>query len=59
VEVVEDMDVKKENWFEPMAGMWSGPEDPNFYLLRFNTERYSMFFADEMEAPEAVGVLAK
>ena len=57
VEVVTDLDVKKENWFEPMAGHWSGADDPRFHVLRFSAERYSILFADD--GSEAEGVLTE
>jgi len=53
VEFVTDPDIKKTVWFEPMSCMWSGPDDPNFYVIRFNTELYNLFFADDDTA--AVG----
>jgi general stress protein 26 len=55
VEIVTDADTKKDLWFEPMSEMWSGPDDPKFCVLRFNTERYSLFFAEDYA--EASGVL--
>jgi len=55
-EVLTDAETKKNNWFPPMAEMWSGPEDPSFCVLRFKTERYNIFFADTES--EAVGVLS-
>jgi len=55
IEIVTDAAVKKESWFDLMADMWSGPEDPSFCVLRFHTERYNLFFADDES--EAVGVL--
>ncbi|MCL2829001.1 MAG: pyridoxamine 5'-phosphate oxidase family protein [Oscillospiraceae bacterium] len=55
VEIVADAAVKKDSWFAPMAGMWSGPDDPSFCVLRFHTERYNLFFADDES--EAVGTL--
>jgi len=55
VEIVTDADTKKDMWFAPMAEMWSGPDDPGFYVLRFHTERYNLFFADD--GSEAVGTL--
>jgi len=55
VEIVTDAEMKKATWFEPMSCMWSGPDDPNFYVLRFNTERYNLFFADDDS--EATGTL--
>ncbi|MCL2588298.1 MAG: pyridoxamine 5'-phosphate oxidase family protein [Oscillospiraceae bacterium] len=47
IEIVDDIEVKKDSWFALMAHMWSGPEDPAFCLLRFRTERYNLFFADD------------
>jgi len=55
VEVITDLAVKKDMFFEPMKHMWSGPDDPNFYAFKFNTERYNIFFADDIS--EAVGTL--
>ena len=55
VEIVTDAATKQSSWFEPMTHMWSGPDDPNFYVLRFRTERYNLFFADDESA--AVGTL--
>ena len=55
IEVVDDINTKKETWFEPMSHMWSGPEDPNFYLIRFKTERYNIFVVEGEECFEAVG----
>jgi len=51
IEVLTDAATKKDNWFEPMAEMWSGPDDPKYCVLRFNTEHYNLFFAsDDTEA---------
>jgi len=55
IEIVTDAAVKQDNWFAPMAHMWSGPEDPAFCVLRFHTERYNLFFADDESM--AVGTL--
>jgi len=58
IEIVTDSATKKEMWLEPMndGSHWSGPDDPTFCVLRFNTERYNIFFADD--GSEAVGNLA-
>ena len=29
-------------WYEGFTNHFSGPEDPNFCVLRFNTERYNL-----------------
>jgi len=56
VEIVRDLAVRKDSWCEPMGpNMWSGPEDPNFCLLRFKTERYNLFFASD--DAEVVGTI--
>lgn len=46
IEIVTDAAIKKDSWCAPMCEMWSGPDDPSFCVLRFNTERYNLFFAD-------------
>ena len=46
LEVLTDPDIKKEMWYEAIGEMLSGPDDPTFCVLRFNTERYNLFFAD-------------
>lgn len=46
LEVLCDPETKKEMWQEPMRAYFSGPEDPDYWVLRFNTERYSLYFAD-------------
>ncbi|MCL2420697.1 MAG: pyridoxamine 5'-phosphate oxidase family protein [Defluviitaleaceae bacterium] len=57
IEVVTDADFKKSVWLAPMGpNMWSGPDDPHFCVLRFNTEKYNLFFAEDDS--EAVGTLA-
>ena len=49
IEIVTDMETKKAMWL-PIMGEgphWTGYDDPNFCLLRFNTERYNICFADD------------
>lgn len=45
IEVLTDIETKKDNWMPIMdnGGHWSGPDDPEFCVLRFTTERYSLF----------------
>ncbi len=42
MEVVTDPEVKKEMWYGGLASHFSGPEDPNYCVLRFNTQRYNL-----------------
>lgn len=42
IEIITDQDVKKEMWYGGLANHFSGPQDPNYCVLRFKTERYSL-----------------
>jgi len=55
VEQITAPATKADMWFEPMAHMWTGSEDPNFFAIRFTTERYNLYFA--ADESEAVGTL--
>jgi len=59
IEILTDSDTKRDMWFEPMSGIWSGPDDPNFCVLRFNTETYNIYFADDFSESVATGTLQK
>lgn len=41
--VTADLALKKDVWRGWMAQYYSGPEDPKFCVLRFKTQRYSLF----------------
>jgi general stress protein 26 len=47
VEVLTDSETKKDMWFSPMEHHWSGYDDPEYCVLRFQTERYSLFIGYE------------
>lgn len=51
VEIVTDIETKKAMWLPIMGNgpHWKGYDDPNFCLLRFNTERYNIVFAEDEE----------
>ena len=51
--VTDDLDLKKELWRDWMPQYWSGPDDPDFVVLRFSTRRYSLY----MEGEQARGTL--
>ena len=50
VEVLTDPAIKKEMWYVGTDEYYSGSDDPDYCVLRFNTERYMLWFAgDETE----------
>jgi general stress protein 26 len=53
IEILTDPETKKDMWFELMQGQWSGYDDPEYCVLRFTTERYSLF----VDYQEVKGVL--
>ncbi len=53
IEIITDPDVKKEMWYSGLEGHFSGPEDPNYCVLMFKTERYNLM----VDWKEAVGTL--
>ena len=42
IEILNDPDVKKEMWYDGLANHFSGPEDTNYCVLRFKTQRYNL-----------------
>lgn len=42
IEVLTDPETKKDMWYSGLENHFSGPEDPKFCVLRFNTERYGL-----------------
>lgn len=53
MEILTDPEVKKDMWYVGLANHFSGPEDPNYCVLRFKTERYNLL----VDWKEARGVL--
>lgn len=53
LEVLTDPATKHEMWQEPLRNMYSGPDDPEYCVIRFQTERYNIFF-DTGEAAEGM-----
>ncbi len=43
IEVLTDPVTKIEMWYEGLINHFSGPDDPNYCVLRFNTESYNLF----------------
>jgi general stress protein 26 len=48
IEVLTDPKIKKEMWYDGLENHFSGPEDENYCVLKFVTERYK-FFIDYKE----------
>jgi len=42
MEILTDAESKRENWYKGMENHFSGPDDPNFCVLKFHTEKYSL-----------------
>ena len=48
IEICIGAQLKKEMWYDPLSHHFSGPEDPEYCVLKFTTERYS-FLIDWQE----------
>jgi general stress protein 26 len=57
IEVLTDLAAKKEMWYEGMGYYFKGPEDPDFCVLRFVTERYSLMLNEQDANGSARGTL--
>ncbi|MCL2199426.1 MAG: pyridoxamine 5'-phosphate oxidase family protein [Defluviitaleaceae bacterium] len=54
MEVVTDMETKKETWYEGMEEHFpKGVDDPNYCVLKFTTKRYSLWV--DMDEKETTG----
>ena len=42
IEIITDREIKKEMWYEGLQNHFSGPEDPDYCVLLFKTERYNL-----------------
>lgn len=42
IEILTDPKIKKEMWYMGLENHFEGPEDPNYCVLRFKTERYNL-----------------
>ena len=43
IEVITSDDVKREMWYDGLKMHFTGPDDPNYCVLRFTTKRYKLF----------------
>jgi len=53
IEILTAKDVKEEMWYGGLTHHFSGPEDPNYCVLKFKTERYNLL----VDWQEARGIL--
>jgi len=47
IEVIISDDVKHDMWFDGLKMHFTGPDDPNYCVLRFTTKRYKFFIGYE------------
>ena len=57
IEVLTDLSTKKEMWYDGMGYYFKGPEDPNFCVLQFMTQRYSLMLNEYDSNGQARGTL--
>jgi general stress protein 26 len=50
IEIITDPKVKQEMWYEQLEDQFSGPEDENYCVLKFTTERYNISFDFEVDS---------
>jgi len=43
VEIITAKDVKHEMWYDGLEHHFTGPDDPNYCVLKFTTKRYKLF----------------
>ena len=43
IEIITDLEIKKDMWYEGCENHFNGPEDPNYCVLKLITERYNLF----------------
>jgi len=47
VEVLTDLETKKDMWYEGMEYHFTGPDDPSYCVIRFKTIRYNLLVGDD------------
>ena len=43
IEVITDLDVKKQMWYDALGDYFRGPEDEKLCVLMFRSEKYNIF----------------
>ena len=55
IEVLTDIDTKKEMWYDGCEQHWESPEDENYCVLKFTTNRYNIMIDNEEVEGVVVG----
>jgi len=55
IEAITDSEVKKEMWYDDLKYSFTGPDDPNYCVLKFKTERYKLMIGEEAVQTGSVG----
>ena len=53
IEIVTDTEVKADMWYDGLKNHFSGPDDPNYCVLRFTADRFNLL----VDWQEATGTL--
>ena len=53
IELLTSADVKHDMWYDGLSYHFTGPDDPNYCVLKFTTKRYKLFLNGE----EAAGTI--
>lgn len=48
IEILTDPGIKKEMWYDGLECDFIGPDDPNYCVLRFTTERFKIRINEEI-----------
>jgi len=43
IEIINDQKTRNEMWWDDCKNHFSGPDDPNYSVIKFITERYNLF----------------
>ena len=43
MEIITDLEVKREMWYDGLTNHFTGPEDPGYVVLKFVADSYSLF----------------
>lgn len=43
IEIITEDAMRREIWYDGLSGHFTGPDDPNYCVLKFTTKRYKFF----------------